>query len=410
MSGAVALLSLIALVISLAFLPGVQLTGTSLFLVILLGMVFFGLYILLPALYVNETLIALITYIASQVGQYGILILFLYFIIIAADALKYPLSEYVTVVLLTVQAAFFYILLWSPFSSEAKIGIMSLFLFCIISMGIFIWYFSNQILHEQSLRVILERKSKYLKAMNDHLTAVDHMRTNVLNVTSHEFQTPLSIINNSLSIIRDDADNLTPTQLKYIKSASINNERIIHLVKDLLSTARMESGEWKLVLRRADVTKMIQDLADEYRTICESAKLTFHIDVPKEPLYLDIDQSLIRIACKNLLENATRYTKPGGSITVALHQTAAEVTISVADTGIGIDHQAMKHLFTQFSRSDQAILAQPDGFGIGLHYSRTIVRRHKGDITVTSTEGKGSTFVIHLPNNEKSRHQQLKED
>lgn len=408
-SATIAILSLVTLAATFYFLPGLNLSSTSFIVPLIAGLVFFILYLTLPYVYLNETFlmvadavyIAIITYAAVLAGEYGILILFLYFVMIVADALKYPLSEYVIVVLVSAQAAFFYIMVGSPFPLEVRFGILILFLFSIGSVAVFVWHFVNQTVYERSMRYVLERRSKYLKTMNDHLKAVDSMRSTMLRVTSHEFQTPLSAIRSSLSVLRDHKlGDLSPDQLSYVQAAAANNERLQRMIRDLLDASRIESGYWQLQLKEIDVVAMTTELLDEYGLVCQRQGLALTYDQPKEPITLQADRNLLRIAYKNLLDNASKYTLENGHITVSLTQTDSSIIFSVSDTGPGMDEKVISHLFSQFYRSDDAIAAEPNGFGIGLFHSRAIIRRHGGDITVKSQTGAkdhGSTFTITLP-------------
>jgi signal transduction histidine kinase len=406
MSAAIALVSLAVLVLAFSFLPGFSLSIQSAAFVIGLAVAFFVLYIVLPRIYLNETFlmigdalfVGMITYFAVIAGQYGILILFLYFIIIVADALKYPLSEYVFVVLVTLQAAYLYVIVWAPFEARIKVGILILFTAATLSIAIFVWYFVYQTMYERSMRYLLERKSKYLQSMNDHLKAVDKMRASMLKVTSHEFQTPLAAIKNSLSLLNShDFGKLTPKQLKLVQMAVQNNERLTLLMRNLLDTARIQSGDWKMIKSDVRFGELVDRLAKDYLATTAEMKIAFAIHIPKEPLLMRGDAHFLNIACHNIIDNAIKYTPEGGSVTVTVGSDKNNVFMKVADSGIGISEEMQKHLFAQFNRSEKAIETRPDGYGIGLYYCKLIVDKHKGKITVDSVEGKGTTFTLSFP-------------
>ncbi len=406
MSASIALLSLATLAVSFYFLPTLSVAPASFVFVMLLGTAFFLVYYFLPQIYFHETFlllgdaiyIAIVTYIASIAGQYGVLILFLYFVIIVADALKYPLSEYVVVILLILQAAFFYVLAIAPYTVSVRIGILTIFTFCTISIAVFVWYFVYQTIYERSIRYVLERKSNYLKALNDHLVAVDIMRSNMLKVASHEFQTPLLAIQNSLSLMqRADLGRLTPKQLQLVHLATANNQRLENLIHNLLDTARIQSGEWKLSIAKFDLTKLLRDIVSEYKSSAEAKSQKLTVNLLHQPVEMWGDCRMLRIAYKNILDNAIRYTPEGGSVVISIAPDEKQVVVKVSDTGIGMSHEVLSRLFSQFNRTDGAIHASPDGYGLGLYFSRIIARKHGGDITATSREGRGSNFSIVLP-------------
>lgn len=404
-TGAVSLLSLATLLLFFFLLP-VPISTVGLSIIGVASVGFFALYFVLPKLYFHETMlmvgdalyITLITYIASYLGEYGVFILFLYFVIIIADALKYPLSEYIIVVLFTVQAAFFYIMLGTPFEFNVRLGILALFSFSTLATAIFIWYFASQIVNERSLRSLMEKKSLYLKAMNDHLKAIDNMRQNIMQVTSHEFRTPLTRIKYSLEQLRDTKIcDLKPDQLQLLQVAATSNSQLIGMINDLMAASSLPTTKSQLRLQKVDMVGLVRVLIDEYKDIIASREQKLVVNLPSGVLQANIDPAVIRIAYKNLLDNATQYTPAGGTITASVEVGDKDVLLSIQDTGIGIPQADMPHIFSQFYRTDNAILKKPDGFGIGLYFSRQIVRYHKGDITVTSKEGEGSTFTIRLP-------------
>lgn len=404
-SGAISLISLVTLLLFFALLP-IPISRFELIMMGVAGFAFFSLYFILPRIYFSETLlmvgdalyIIMITYIANYLEEYGVFILFLYFVIIIADALKYPASEYWTVVLFTIQVAFFYILLGTPFPPQVRLAILTIFSFSALSTTMFIWYFTSQIINERSLRSLIEKKSAYFKTMNEHLKAVDHMRQNIMQVASHEFRTPLTRVRYALDQLKTSQHlDLKPAQLQLLQVATTANQQLISMINDLMTASRLMVPRTQLHQQQLDLVHLIKQVLDAYHNLLVSRKQTLTVQLPTQPVHAFIDQSVISVAFKNLLDNASKYTPAGGTIAVSLKLTKQEINVSVQDTGIGISKAEIPQLFSQFYRTSQAILTKPDGFGMGLHLSQQIIHNHQGVITVTSEQGKGSTFVIHLP-------------
>jgi signal transduction histidine kinase len=191
---------------------------------------------------------------------------------------------------------------------------------------------------------------------------------------------------------------LTPKQLELLEIAASNNKRLVGLVKEMLNVARIQSGQWSLTIAQADLTAMVTELIAIYRPIAEQKQLNLTVQLPQTPLTIYGDKNLLRIVLKNILDNATKYTPSGGAVRVVLGVNANEIYYCVQDNGIGIPQELQSKVFEEFFRTKEAIQQRPDGYGIGLHFSKLIVERHQGTIEVASEgNNKGSSFTIHLP-------------
>ncbi len=404
---AVAILSLVVIFLSFFYLPALDVTPLDIAVLYVFGIAFFIFYLVLPELYLNESImlvadgmyIAFIMYVAHLAGDFGILVLFLYFVLIIASSMKYTISEFIMVVLLTLQAVTYYMLVWSPFNYQYKTGILTLVVFCILAVSAFVWYFYYKTISERSEHLLTEKKGDYVQSLSSHMAAANQMRFNMMRVTSHEFQTPLAAMRNALTLLQNTKlGALNQNQIEAVTIAAKNTDRLTRLVEDLLNVGRIEAGTWKLILTEVDLTDMVKGLIEDYKPICAARQLTLVANLPPTPLKVKADSNLLRIALKNLIDNATKYTRAGGTITVTLQQALSEIKYVVQDNGIGIKQELLPSLFSEFFRSNEAISTRPNGYGIGLHYTKTIVNQHKGEITVESEEGKGTTFTVHIPN------------
>ncbi len=119
--------------------------------------------------------------------------------------------------------------------------------------------------------------------------------------------------------------------------------------------------------------------------------------MPAKPVYVFADSGRLQQVLHNLLENAMRYTEPGGRITVRVEAAPGEALLSVSDTGVGIPEADLPYVFERFFRSKGSRATNPGGSGLGLSIVRWIVEAHKGRVTVESQLGKGSTFTVRLP-------------
>jgi signal transduction histidine kinase len=140
----------------------------------------------------------------------------------------------------------------------------------------------------------------------------------------------------------------------------------------------------------------LQDTFDVASRSEKAHELTFEIDLPPDVPSIMADKDLLRIAINNLLTNAVKYSRPGGVVTMNCEETEQTIRILVRDTGIGIAADEQARIFDRFYRSEDAEARQRSGHGLGLSLARDIVQLHHGTLTVSSTPGEGSEFVIEI--------------
>jgi signal transduction histidine kinase len=237
-----------------------------------------------------------------------------------------------------------------------------------------------------------------LEEQNAKLRQMDEIKDSFISITSHQLRTPLSIIKWILSILQGDEkiQKLTD-QYKLVEQAYVSNERLIHVVNDLLNVSRIQEGKLPHNPQLSDIHPVLQELVDNAAKLCESKRLVLmaHIETPVPSLQLD--PILFKEAIQNILDNAIDYNKEGGFVRVTLEHKEKWAVLSITNTGPGIDAQEQNSIFNQFYRSKRALTQQPNGSGLGLYLSRAIIRQHGGDITCHSEADKETTFTISLP-------------
>lgn len=229
------------------------------------------------------------------------------------------------------------------------------------------------------------------------LADTSRLKSEFVNIVSHQLRSPLSAIKWQLEIMLEHVRSLTGDTESTMQTIKDQNERMIALVNDLLEVNRIEDD--RLILRPTIVAidAVLEEIIKEYQPRVDSAKerLTF---TPKErPLWVFADESKLRWASENLLDNAIRYTKEGGEITVQVYKNKDMAYVEVADSGIGIPLIEQQKIFSQFFRAENALRLRPDGTGLGLYLVRSLVRAMSGKVGFASLEGKGSTFWFALP-------------
>lgn len=211
---------------------------------------------------------------------------------------------------------------------------------------------------------------------------------------SHELRTPLAVIRGEVDVSLER--QRSPAEYREtLASVGAEAERMTRLVSNLLLLSRSDAAEMLLDLDQVDVADLLRVLVEQMQAHAEAAGVTLQLDLPDQ-LIVQADADRLLQLFVNLLENAFVYA-PGSPVMVRGRQTKTTVEITVADSGPGIHPEHLPHIFERFYRVDKARSRSSGGNGLGLAIAREIARAHGGDITVKSTPGKGTTFMVHLP-------------
>ncbi len=212
---------------------------------------------------------------------------------------------------------------------------------------------------------------------------------------SHELKSPLNVIGMYAEMLADsDEESLRVESLNVIQDEI---ERMNALVGNLLNVSKLDAGSMSPERNRVRLDDMLRDAHDQALARVEGKGLRMVLDLPRDLDAVTIDKDLFRIALNNLLTNAIKYNREGGTVTLAARNEGHEIVISVRDTGIGIAPADRDRIFEKFWRvSESGAPAARGGHGLGLYLTAQIVELHHGRIAVDSEPGVGSTFSIHL--------------
>lgn len=229
---------------------------------------------------------------------------------------------------------------------------------------------------------------------------IEKMKTDFISLAAHQLRTPLSAIKWALeTVLEGDVGRLNQEQKELLKRTHQSNERMIRLIKDLLDVAKIEEGKYIFSYSLESLEIMTQEAIDSLQEVIKSKNLKFDFKKPidgKLPR-VKVDREKIELAIENLIENALKYTPPGGEVTVSLKCDKLEVEFKVQDSGIGISKNQQERVFSKFFRTSQATQMETDGSGLGLYLTKNIIEAHGGKIGFVSAEGKGSSFWFTLP-------------
>jgi signal transduction histidine kinase len=238
----------------------------------------------------------------------------------------------------------------------------------------------------------------------ERLTELDRLKSEFVSSVSHELKTPLTTIK-LLAHLLQRSDVTEEEKLDYSKTIAIECDRQIDFVGNLLDLSRIESGSYPLRKTHVDVPKLIVSCVEIERYRAESLGLTLKTDVAPALAAVSGDVEALRRVIRSLIDNAIKYTPPGGHIRVSAREVDDQITIAVSDTGKGIAETDLPHIFDKFYRAasetedgtDDLPGTAASGVGLGLYLAQHIVGQLDGKITVESKQGIGTTFSLTLP-------------
>jgi PAS domain S-box-containing protein len=234
----------------------------------------------------------------------------------------------------------------------------------------------------------------------DALHKLNDMKNEFVSQVSHELRTPLaSIIGFAQTLLR--SPNLAPEKAtQFLNIILDDGRRLERLVEDLLDISRIESGKTSLITEPTSIAQILDYATHIIATEAESKRITITHDYTPDALpFLTLDNDRITQVFVNLLANAVKFTPPDGSITIRVTHDKEQVSVSIADTGVGIPAHDLPRLFEKFYRAKQRDTDGKEirGTGLGLAIAKQIVELHGGSIGVESTLDKGSVFTVTLP-------------
>ena len=253
-------------------------------------------------------------------------------------------------------------------------------------------------------RASLQERNAQLERLNGELRSLDEMKSNLLANVSHELHTPLvSIKGYTEMILKRKLGPLTPEQERGLLVAQKNIDRLIELIDNLLSFARLETGETQLRIEDVPLHQLVDEAIELVSERVKRRNLSVTTQYEADDLVVRGDRVKIGQVFTNLLTNAVKFNREGGRIAVAARRgRGGFVEVEVADTGIGIPPEEQEKIFERFYQVEAGPKRRYEGTGIGLAIVRDILRLHGGSIRVQSTPGQGSTFQFTLPLGRKS--------
>lgn len=234
------------------------------------------------------------------------------------------------------------------------------------------------------------------------LKKLEQLKSEFVANVSHELKTPLTTIKGFVETLQEGALEDKEKAHKFLEIIQKHAERLEHLVNDILTLSSIESQEIELTLERTPVDPLINSAINICKEHLEKRRHHLIVNIAKDLPNISVDKSKIEQAFVNLLDNAIKFTQPGGSLTINAYQENGFIRIDFKDTGIGIASAHLPRIFERFYRVDKGRSRELGGTGLGLSIVKNIAQLHAGKIMVQSETGQGSVFSFCLPPSAKS--------
>lgn len=243
----------------------------------------------------------------------------------------------------------------------------------------------------------LEKTNNQLRVAVDELKELDELKRALLDAVSHELRTPLNFIMGYASGLEDGLfGDLNADQGHAMRRILEGSERLLSMINDLLEISRLESGELALAPQAFDLPEILELAVDEVQRAYGDRRHAYAVTVPDVLPPVHADPERVGQILRQLLSNAAKFTEPGGRITLHAQADAARVTVTVADTGIGIAPELLPRIWDSFRQGDGSLTRAHGGTGVGLAIVRRLLDAMGETVGVESAPGRGSTFRFTL--------------
>jgi len=246
-----------------------------------------------------------------------------------------------------------------------------------------------------------------LKEARERSRRLERTRRELVANVSHDLRSPVAAIRGFVEPLLDGTVEDENTRRKYLETIRSEAEALGTLVDDLMELSRLEAGAESLRLGDVDLGQLVEETVARYRIRAREAGVDLKADVGTLPGAVRADESRVARVLRNLLDNALKFTPPGGTVRVRAVEAGSEMSISVEDTGPGIDPADLPHVFDRFFKADRARSRRgsgraagstaPEGSGLGLAIVKQIAEAHGGRVEVESRLGRGTRITVRLP-------------
>jgi len=228
---------------------------------------------------------------------------------------------------------------------------------------------------------------------------LDTAKDEFISLVSHQLRTPLTVIRVYGEMLTNGMfGNLSEEQAQWVRNMTNSSTRLIDIVGDILNVSRLDLGRIKISPQLRDIREVLASCVREVQPLANEKRITLTLNLPKRPVQVAVDETVLVQIAHNLLTNAIRYTKPGkGVVTVRLEATKEGYVIAVKDNGVGIPKSARQHVFERFYRAKNAVGMEAQGSGLGLYLIKVMADAFGGKVWFESSAAIGTTFYVLIP-------------
>lgn len=232
----------------------------------------------------------------------------------------------------------------------------------------------------------------YLNHMIEELSSVETLRTDFVANVSHELKTPMAVMQNYGTLLQSPQLS-DEKRIEYGKEITQQTKRLSALVVNILKLNKLENQQIYPNVEKFDLGEQLCECMLEYETVWEENEIEIETDI-EDQIYVEADHELLSLVWNNLISNALKFTEPGGKVTLRLYTDEKYVYVEVKDTGCGMTQETGQNIFKKFYQGDTSHSTK--GNGLGLALVKRVIDICKGEISVSSCVGKGTTFTVRL--------------
>jgi two-component system, OmpR family, sensor kinase len=242
----------------------------------------------------------------------------------------------------------------------------------------------------------LKKLAETFNTMSEKLERLDKSRNQFVSNASHELKTPLSTMKILLENIIYQPDMKAEIRTEFLTDVNSEIDRLNLIISDLLTLVSMDTNAMRLRLETFKIADLVTEVVQRLSVVARQKQQEIKLNL-SDGCEMHADRAKLTQVVYNILDNAIKYTQPGGVIRMRLVRSGRNAVLTIADNGPGIPKEDQAHIFDRFYRVDKARSRDTGGTGLGLSIVHQFVLMHGGNVTVDSTEGSGTTFTVELP-------------